>query len=150
MGELVQIVGFELDGEPYGFPIEDVREILQMVEIRPVPDAPPHLCGAINVRGRVLPVVDLRTILGLETRPYDLRTPIVVLEDEAKAVGVVVDEVTDVVGAGEECFEPPDDSYPMGEMLQSVCKLESQMLLVFDPRKLLGEEIPGEAVRSGE
>ncbi len=141
MDEIRQIVGFQLDEQPYGFPIGDVREILQMVEIRPVPDAPVHLVGAINVRGKVVPVLDLRMILGLAPRAPELNTPIVVLDDGSRAVGLIVDGITDVVAAEGDSFEPPDDSYPMCDLLESVCKLESEMLLVFDAEKLLGKGV---------
>jgi len=150
MEEMRQIVALELDGQPYGFPVQDVREILQMLEIRTIPDAPSHVRGAINVRGKVVPVLDLRMVLGLPSAGYGLSTPIVVIEPSGRPVGVVVDDVTDVITIDEECFEPPGDSYPISQYLKAVCKLEEGMLLLFDAEKLLGGGLLPEGPESSE
>lgn len=144
-------MAFRLDGQLFGFEIERVREILQMVEITPVPDAPAHVRGAINVRGRVVPILDLRMILGMPERRYGLHTPIVLIEGGERLVGMAVDDVSDVVTVDSECFEAPADNYPMTAVMSAVCKLDTEMLMLFDPDRLIGaEELPEDAITAGE
>lgn len=133
-----QVVTFRLDDALYGFDIRQVHEILQMVEITPVPDSPSHVRGAINARGAVLPILDLRMMLGLADKPYGLQTSIVVVGSDEQQVGLPVDEAVDVLDVPGERIEAPTRNYPMSEVLASVCKLDSELLLVFDVTKLVG------------
>lgn len=137
-----QLVAFRLDEAAYGFAIERVREILQMVEITPAPDAPVQVRGAINVRGTVVPILDLRTILGLADRPYDASTPIILVETSGRLVGLAVDDVSDVVTVAEDCVDTATKDYPLGGRLAAVCKLKDEMLFVLDPDKLVAGGMP--------
>lgn len=130
-----RFVAFWLDEQLYGFSIDQVREILQMVEITPIPDAPAHVRGAINVRGTVVPILDLRMLLGLQERPFDASTPIVLVEGGERLVGVGVDDVADVLQVSAEQCDAASGEYPM---MAQVCRLDERMLLVLDPGKLAG------------
>lgn len=94
-------ITFSLDGEEYGIPIINIREIIGMMKITPVPRTPQFVRGVINLRGKVIPVIDLRTRFGLEFKESDTRTPIVVVEvyiDGSKLqIGIVVDAVSEVI-----------------------------------------------------
>lgn len=94
-------ITFSLDGEEYGIPILNVREIIGMLKITPVPRMPEFVRGVINLRGKVIPVIDLRMRFGLEFRESDARTPIIVGEvvsdDSTMQIGVVVDSVSEVI-----------------------------------------------------
>lgn len=135
-----QLVAFTIEGQPFGFAIDRVREIVQMVEITPLPEAPAHVQGAMNVRGTVVPLLDLRTLLGFSAKPYTLSTPIVLIEGRGRLVGVAVDDVSDVLTVTSSSLEPPAEDHPVGTRLAAICKLEEGMLLVLDPDELVGSE----------
>ncbi len=102
---------FTLGDEDYGVGILKVREIIGMMEITAVPHTPPYVKGVINLRGRVIPVIELRTKFGLEPREYDERTCIIVVEvqgaSETVQVGMIVDSVSEVLTIPDEDIEPP-------------------------------------------
>src|ERR1700690_2243462 len=89
---------FTLGHEEYGLPVLKVREIIKVMDITAVPQVPPHVRGVINLRGRVIPVIDLRLKFGLPWRDYTERTCIIVADvASAGMIGVVVDSVSEVV-----------------------------------------------------
>lgn len=94
-------ITFALDGEEYGIPILNVREIIGMMKITPVPRMPEFVLGVVNLRGKVIPVIDLRSRFGLDYRDFDARTPIIVGEIDADGnimqIGIVVDAVSEVI-----------------------------------------------------
>jgi len=94
-------LGFELAGENYGLEILKVREIIGMMDITPLPQLPSHVKGVINLRGKVIPVVDLRLKFGLEASAYHERTCIIVVETRGSngpvLMGIVVDTVSEVM-----------------------------------------------------
>jgi purine-binding chemotaxis protein CheW len=103
------LVVFELDGREFALPIQDIAEILQMVLVTPVPEVPPWVAGVVNLRGRVIPIVDLRTRLGIATRPPELNTPILVAEQGTRKLGLIADAVRDVVSLADAALEPPPE-----------------------------------------
>ena len=92
----VQVVAFKLRNEEYGFSILNVQEIKGLTDITRVPFAPDFIKGVINLRGSVLPVIDLKRRLGLEDTPYTSNTRIVIVQYEDVSVGMLVDSVTEV------------------------------------------------------
>ena len=92
----VQVVAFKLRNEEYGFSILNVQEIKGLTDITRVPFAPDFIKGVINLRGSVLPVIDLKRRLGLEDTPYTSNTRIVIVQYEDVSVGMLVDAVTEV------------------------------------------------------
>lgn len=101
-----QLVVFELVNETYGVDINRVQSIIQMQEITYVPGAPQFIEGVINLRGAVVPVVDLRTRFELAHRDGQ-EGVVVIVELEEHQIGVIVDAVTDVTMVSEESIEPP-------------------------------------------
>ncbi len=101
---------FDLADEEYGLEILRVREIIGMMDITPVPRTPDFVLGVINLRGKVIPVVDLRLKFGLEYRDPDDRTCIIVVEVQSEGetvqMGIVVDLVNEVVDVKESDVEP--------------------------------------------
>ena len=91
-----QVVAFKLRNEEYGFSILNVQEIKGLTDITRVPFAPEFIKGVINLRGSVLPVIDLKKRLGLEDIPYIANTRIVIVQYDEVAVGMLVDAVTEV------------------------------------------------------
>jgi purine-binding chemotaxis protein CheW len=105
---------FRLGGGTYGVPVLTVREIIRLCPVTPVANMPPHVRGVINLRGRVIPLVDLRVRFGLPSRPDDDRTCVVVAQVAAAAggrrpYGVVVDTVEEVTTFAPGDIEPVPD-----------------------------------------
>jgi purine-binding chemotaxis protein CheW len=103
---------FSLGNEEYGLPVLKVREIIKVMDITPVPQVPAHVKGVVNLRGKVIPVIDLRAKFGLPSAEYTDRTCIVVVDvamaKERVMLGVIVDAVSEVLNvAAAEIDQPP-------------------------------------------
>ena len=145
---------FSLGEEEYGVGILKVREIIGMMDVTPVPETPDFVKGVINLRGKVIPVVDLRLKFKMEERAYDERTCIIVVEIITQttpiAMGVVVDSVSEVLPISEDEIEPPpslglslDTSYILG---MAKTKDDVKILLDID-RVMTTDEI--QAIQGG-
>lgn len=98
---------FPLDHVNYGIAIEKIREIVGIQEISRLPNMPPFIKGLINLRGQVIPVIDVRLRFHLLERTYDDRTCIVVVESHERLVGLIVDTVAEVLYISKDQIEPP-------------------------------------------
>jgi purine-binding chemotaxis protein CheW len=98
---------FSLGKEEYGIGIRHVTEIIGIQNVTDLPDMPVYVKGVINLRGKVIPVIDVRLRFGLEERPYDERTCIVVVTIRNTAVGLIVDSVSEVADIAANQIEPP-------------------------------------------
>jgi purine-binding chemotaxis protein CheW len=101
-----QYLTFQLMAEQYGVPIETVREINRVGEITPVPRTPEYVKGVMNLRGKIIPVVNLRVKFGMDTQQYTRDTCIIVIDTEIGQVGMIVDSVKEVVDLVENQIEP--------------------------------------------
>jgi len=112
------LVTFRLGSDTFALPVEPVGQILPMLAITPLPEGADTLAhsvlGAINVRGKVVPVVDMRRHIGLEHARLDRDTPLIVARAGELTVALVVDEVTDVVAVHAANVTPPGDALPPG------------------------------------
>jgi purine-binding chemotaxis protein CheW len=100
-----QFLTFILEGEEYGIEILRVQEIKGLSQIRPIPNAPSYVKGVINLRGAVVPIIDLRSRFGMSQADYNQFTVIIVVSVGAKVVGLVVDAVSDVMNIGKDKVE---------------------------------------------
>jgi len=100
---------FFLDHEEYGIPISEVQEIVRMLDVTPVPHGPPHLRGVANLRGRILPVIDLRVKLGMIARPPSDDSRIIIVSSELGLIGLIVDRVSEVEEIGADTIDPAPD-----------------------------------------
>lgn len=141
-GQLLQLVSFILGNEEFGVDILHVQEINRMMLITKVPNAPGYVEGVINLRGRVIPVIDLRLKLGMEKKEPDKNTRIVVVEVREKIVGFIVDAVKEVIRIPEEITEEPPDIVTglNSEYIKAVGKLEDRLLILIDLKKILFTE----------
>jgi purine-binding chemotaxis protein CheW len=98
---------FRLGGDTYGIDIADVTTIVEMQKITAVPDMPPQVKGVINLRGKVIPVVDLRIQFAMEPREYGDRTCIIIVEVNGMDLGLIVDTVAEVQTIAAEDISPP-------------------------------------------
>jgi len=149
-GQLTHLAGkyltFRVDDEEYGVQINKVREIIGVLDVTPVPQTADHVLGVINLRGKVIPVIDLRLKFGLAYRQPDDRTCIVVVEVLGELgvtllMGVVVDAVREVVNVAAADLEPAptfgvelDMSYLLG-----MAKVDGTVKTILDIDKVLGD-----------
>jgi purine-binding chemotaxis protein CheW len=98
---------FFLAGEEYGIEILSVHEIIGMMPITSVPGTPDYICGVINLRGKVIPIVDIRKKFGMDFKEYDSETCIIVVNVQGVEAGAVVDRVSEVLNIADEDIEPP-------------------------------------------
>ena len=134
-----QLVVFDLADEGYGVDISSVREIIRMQEITKVPRAPEFVEGVINLRGKVIPVVDLRKRFGFPDSDATKDTRIVVVDIGGQDIGVVVDSVTEVLRIGADAVEPPSSVITTAdsEYLLGIAKLESRLIILLDLEQAL-------------
>lgn len=139
---LIQLVSFKIGSEEFGVDILKVQEINKLVQITKVPNAPYYVEGVINLRGRIIPIVDLRTRLGLPKKEFDKNTRIVVIDLHGKTIGFIVDAVNEVLRISSDIIEPPPTISKgiNSDYITSVAKLEDRLLILLDLEKLLSEE----------
>jgi len=138
-GEPQQVVVFDLSGEIYALDIAFVHEIIRIQPATPVPGAADYIEGLINLRGRVVPVVDLRKRFGLPIRATGDKSRIIVVQVSDDIVGVVVDAVSEVITVTADVIEPAARVVTGldAEYIRSIAKLEGHLVAVLHPDKIL-------------
>ncbi len=133
---------FHVNGEDYGIDIAFVTEIIGIQKITEVPDMPIFIKGVINLRGKVIPVMDVRLRFNMEERAYDERTCIIVVDIDGTAVGLVVDEVREVADIPEAQVEPPPQTGKgqSSRYLKGMGKLGDEVKILLNAEKLLYDE----------
>lgn len=142
MAKKIQLVVFRLGKELYGVNISSVQEIVRVPGVTQVPDAPAFLEGVINLRGRIVPVIDLRKRLGLAAAEKDKASRVLVTEKEGKVVGLLVDAASEVLRiTSEEVEAPPEMISAIGvEYITGVAKVEERLIILLDLKKILSVE----------
>lgn len=137
--ELLQLVSFNIGDEEFGVDILKVQEINRMVQVTRVPNAPEYVEGVINLRGKVIPIIDLRRRLHMKDKQYDKDTRIIVVELEAKVIGFVVDSVNEVLRIKKNITEPPPKmvSGIDSDYITAIGKLEDRLLILLDLERIL-------------
>lgn len=135
-----QLVVMRLASEDYGIDITHVREIIRMQNITEVPQAPAFVEGIINLRGSVIPVVDLRKRFGVEASEQSEETRIVVVDVRQHTVGLVVDGVTEVITVPEKSIEPVSNlaAASMTSELRGIVNLPEKLIILINMESLLG------------
>jgi purine-binding chemotaxis protein CheW len=137
---------FVLDREEYGLPVLRIREIIKMMEITAVPQVPAHVRGVINLRGKVIPVVDLRAKFGFATAADTDRTCIVVVDAAAQGqrvmLGMVVDAVSEVltIGADEIEATPRFGREVRTDYIRGLAKVKGKVKILLDLDRVLGAD----------
>jgi purine-binding chemotaxis protein CheW len=142
-GEVVQVVSFRLGTEEYGVDISQVQEIIRMVEITHVPRAPKFMEGVINLRGQLIPIIDLRTRFSMHRIDATKSSRIIVTDIGNKRVGIVVDSVSEVLNIPIENVEDaPEMIAGVGtEYIQGVGKMGDRLIIMLDLTMVIsGEE----------
>ena len=139
---VIQLVGFRLDNEDYAIAITKIQEIILMKPITRIPQVPDFIEGLINLRGSVIPIVNLRKRFGLPNREVDDETRTIVVNVHEKTVGCVVDAVTQVMRINRDQIQPP----PLGALavnhqyLAGLAKLDDRLMIILDIDKLFEAE----------
>lgn len=137
--ELLQLVSFMIGNEEFGVDILLIQEIIRMLQITKVPNAPSYVDGVVNLRGKIIPVIDLRSKMGMQRKEHDSNTRIIVVEVTGKTVGFIVDSVTEVLRIPADITEPPPSMVAgiNSEFIKSVGKLDDRLLILIDLEKIL-------------
>jgi len=137
-----QLVVFDLAGEHYGVDISSVREIIQMQTVTRVPGSVSFVEGMINLRGIVIPVVDLRKRFGLDSAEHDKDTRIMVMHCKGQDIGMIVDSVTEVLRIQSDSIEPPSSVVTSSdsEYLLGTAKLTDRLVILLDTDRVLSRE----------
>lgn len=144
-GPARKLLSFGLGKEEYGLDILAVREIIGLIDITPLPRTPEYVKGVINLRGKIIPVVELRTRFGMTSVPYTEETCIIVVdvptegESESRLMGVVVDTVREVLDIPTAAIEPPPEfgcSIPM-DYITGIGKVKDKVVIMLDTSKVM-------------
>ena len=137
--ELLQLVSFKIGDEEFGVDILSVQEINRMSQITKVPNTSDFIEGVINLRGRVIPVMDLRVKLGMPRKEHGKNTRIVVVELRGQTIGFIVDEVSEVLRISKDITEAPPEMVGgmNSDYITSIGKLEDRLLILLDLDKIV-------------
>lgn len=134
----VQLVTFRLANEEYGLPITKVREINRLVPVIKLPQTPLFMEGIINLRGRIIPVIDLRKKFHMAITVHDDDTRIVVVDINGQIVGAIVDAVTEVVRLNFGNIEPTPASVAVdSQYIEGIGKIDDRLIILLDIDKVL-------------
>jgi purine-binding chemotaxis protein CheW len=137
-----QVVGFRIGNETYGVRIGSVREIVRVPEITSVPNAPEAIEGVINLRGKIIPVMDLRKRFGIEAVQPDKKNRILVVELENKFLGLIVSSASEVLKIPPSEIAAPGTVFAEGESsyVTGVGKLKGRLIILLDIARLLRQK----------
>ena len=138
---MLQLVGFDIGSEQFGVDILMVQEIIRSAKVTAVPNSPEFVEGVINLRGNIIPVVDLRKRLYLyDEASESKRSWILILNIGERVVGFIVDQVTHVIKLPETSVQPPPDIVVSGlesQYIQGVCEMEGNLLVILNFSRVL-------------
>lgn len=152
-----QYLTFIVENEEYGVDILCVQEIRGWESATPLPNAPEHIKGVINLRGTIIPVIDLRTCFGLKNIDYTPITVVIVLkvhtQEGYRTVGIVVDAVSDVFSLSQDALQPTPDlgENVATEFIKGLANINEKMVILLDIDSLLKlDEIPDMSALKGK
>lgn len=136
-----QYLTFTLRDRPYGIPIGKVKEINQLPDITPIPEAPPYVKGVLNLRGKIIPVTDLGDRFGFEEQAHSKETCIIVIETNQGLTGMIVDSVKEVLNFNDDCIEPPPQlgQAKDSNVILGMAKAENQVFILLDTHKIFSQ-----------
>ncbi|UMZ73047.1 chemotaxis protein CheW [Natranaerofaba carboxydovora] len=133
---------FVLGKETYGIGIEFVTEIIRLQPITEVPELPGYIMGIINLRGKIIPVMDVRLRFNKEFREYNERTCVVVIDVSDTSIGLIVDGVSEVLSIPDsEIVDPPEVKKYGNKFIKSIGKVKDEVKLLLDCNRLISEDV---------
>ena len=141
-GEVRQFISFSVGDEEYGLELLRVKEVIRVREITWLPKAPSFVKGIINLRGDVIPIIDLRDKFGLEAKEATATTRVIVVEVEAKLMGMVVDSASQVVRIPADQIDPPPPVLGgfSQEFITGVGKIDDRLIILLNSDAVLTAE----------
>jgi purine-binding chemotaxis protein CheW len=141
-----QLIVFKVGTGEFAVDILTVREITPMQEITPVPETPDYVAGVLNLRGSLVPIIDLGRKMGVDRRTVSDETRIIIARTDDKPVGLIVDRATDFIRVEDRQIEPaPQMMTEIGAAyVTGVLRLEARLVALIDLKKALGEVVTGE------
>jgi purine-binding chemotaxis protein CheW len=141
-GDLNQLISFLVGEEEYGLEILRVKEVIRLREITRLPRAPSFVKGIINLRGDVIPIIDLRDKFGLEHQEYTSMTRVIVVDVDGRLVGMVVDAASQVVRIPADQIEPPPPIVGglSAEYIKGVGKLDERLIILLNIDRILSTQ----------
>ena len=138
--EILQFVTFTLNNEEYAVDILSVQEINRITEITQVPNSEEYVEGVINLRGKVIPIINLRTKFGFEEKPKDDSSRIIIMEINNITNGLIVDAVSEVLRIPSSIIEPapPMSSDHNSQFISGIAKLDNRLIILLDIENLIG------------
>lgn len=139
--DALQVVVFSLEGKMLALEILKVQEIIRMVEITPVPKMPSFALGVINLRGRIVPIINIREKLSLPDRPPTVKTCVILARSTEGTFGFLVDDVAEVIDLPREAIDNPESGpdWLRSDLFCGVGKLTGRLLVIIDSDRLLSE-----------
>lgn len=131
-GDGTRFIAFHLANVIHELPAEVVREVLAMVIITPLPDAPAWLTGVINRRGTIIPVIDLRIRIGFAAGELELSTPILVVEHDGRSIGLIADAIDQIITVPRTSIQAPDELMQQSRLVDAVIQRDSRPLVVMN------------------
>jgi len=152
MSRELHIVGFQVGRETYGVPITSLHEIVRVPEITAVPDAPDYLEGVINLRGKIVSVMDLRKRFGEKDAAVKKNNRILVVEHSGRLAGLIVDSASEVLKIPADAVEPPPAVFQEGGLncVTGLGKVSGRLVVLLDMSKLLAPASLQAGGESGE
>ena len=141
--ELVQIVVFKLQDEEFGVDISQIREVIRPTEITRIPKSPEFICGIINLRGIITLIIDLRKRLGISQKEIGENTRILVAEMNDMTIGMIVDEVIEIISLQTSDIEPISSYGDEFKYLKGIGKLGERLIVLIDLNMIITEEEVG-------
>ncbi len=135
----VQLVICHLDDRAFALPVAQVTQVLRMVALTPVPDTPAWLPGLINLRGQVVPVIDLRTRVGLSPRSPRLSTRILIAQIDDVLVGLIADTVSQVVALPSPEIATPTSAGEASDLVSGIARLDGRLIPILNLPRLIAD-----------
>ena len=139
---MAQFVIFKLSAEEFGIPIEDIYEIVRNQDLIEIPQSDKSIQGTLNIRGKSIPVVNLRVKFGMAPEKPDLHTRIIIVRLEGREIGMIVDQISEVINIEARIIDksPPEDSSIPIEIIEGTANFENSKIKIININKLLSSE----------
>jgi len=137
-----QYLTFRLDALDYGISIMKVQEIRGWTKVTPLPNSPAYIRGVLNLRGIVVPVIDLRLRFNLAEAAYDAFTVIIVVNIGKRLAGLVVDSVSDVINLSpaQRCVAPEFEGHANRQFIEGLAQVDNKLLIMLDVERMISTE----------
>lgn len=137
-----QYVVFSIDGEEFGLSIENISSIEKMLEIFKIPNAPDYIEGLANLRGKVHTVFNLRKRFNLPSTEFDDNTKIIIVNTSSAEIGIIVDEVHEIVKVDEDQFSPMPSALSnlKDRFLSGTARFDDRLIMILDSEKVLSDK----------